>query len=256
MRSWVLRATFLLAALTAVPSLSEAQKKVVVSHDEWYTHGCCFGSSESQFMKNSFNWFGVGSGGNVLVYSNNSFLTDGTFAGFLGGMGIGATFNAGASAGSFSGYNAIVVSGNPSMDALALVNYVLAGGNVFVIGGTGNGGAAAEAGYNNPFLNAFGLNYQPYYNGLGTVNTTGFNTQGPFGGNLFTGVTSIYANNGNGLDAATPVAGVTNQVWNDVNGNGVFGAAAVTVTPEPAALALMGTGLLALIPMARRRRKS
>jgi hypothetical protein len=256
MRTWILRATFLLAALTAVPAVSHAQGKVVVSHDEWYTGSCCFGANEKQFMTNSMNWFGLGSGSNVLIYSGNGFLTDGTFSSFLSGMGIGSTANAGASSGSFGSYGAIVVSGNPSMDALALVNYVLAGGNVFVIGGTGTGGSAGEAGYNNPFLNAFGLGFGTSYNNLSTVSTVGFNTQGPFGAALFTGVNSVYANNGNPVIQAASVSGVTNQVFYDANQNGVFGAAQVTVTPEPAALALFGTGLLALIPMARRRKKS
>ena len=75
---------------------------------------------------------------------------------------------------SLSGYDVIFGEGNPSFNAAALAAYVMNGGNVMYMGGTGIGGSAAvEAGYSNPFLNMFGLAFASDYNGLGTVNTTG-----------------------------------------------------------------------------------
>ncbi len=251
--SSVVRTLSMAAALFAMSAPASAQK-VVVSHDEWFTGSCCFAGGEQQFIGNALNWFGVTSGMNVLIYSTNGFLNDGAFSSYLASKSISTTTNDVAPSSSFSSYNAIFVSGNPGMDAAGLTAYVMAGGNVFVIGGTGVGGAAAEAGYNNPFLNSFGLAFASTYNGLNTINTSGYAAQGPYGAALFTGVNSVYANNGNSVQFSSPVAGVTDEVWMDGN-EGTFGAAQVTATPEPAAIGLLATGLLALVPVVRRKRK-
>jgi hypothetical protein len=230
-------------------------QKVVVSHDEWYSGTCCFAANEQRFVSNTLNWFGVGSGGSVLIYSDDSFLTNSTFTSFLTSKGI--TFTSNASATSFAGFGAVIVEGNASQNTAALTAYVKAGGNVLYMGGTGVGGPAVEAAYSNPFLNAFGFNFASSYNALGTVSTAAFATQGPFGAFLFTGVPSVFANSGNTISLTGPVAGVTSQLFSDQAGSGVFGAATFADfgnAPEPSTVLLLSAGLLGLGVLARRRK--
>ena len=259
-----LRVGILATGLIVLASSVYAQGKVVVSHDEWFTGNGYFGNSAygdgQQFLINTLNWFGSAPGQNVLVYSNNGFLDNSALLSYLSGTrGFNVTVYPSELATNFSLYNAILVGGNSSMDAAGLAAYVFGGGNVFVEGGTGAWSSASdEAFYNNIFLNAVGLGFDGrQYNGLGTVTTVGFDGQGPFGGALFAGVSSVYANNGNNVLYATAVNGVTDQVWVDGHGNGVFGAAEVTATPEPATLLLFGTGLgLTGLGVIRRRRRN
>ena len=257
-----LRVGILATGLIVLASSVYAQGKVVVSHDEWFTGDNYFyGYSDQTFIDNTLDWFGSTSGKNVLVYSNNGFLDNSTLLTYLSGTrGLNVTVNPSELATNFSLYNAILVGGNSSMDAAGLAAYVYGGGHVFVEGGT-DGDPANEAAYNNAFLTAVGLTFTSPYNGIsGGVNTSSFAAQGPFGAALFTGVNSVYANNGNSVVlTVSPVSGVTSQVWTDGdNGPGVFGAAEVQVTPEPATLLLLttGLGLTGLGGVIRRRRKN
>src|SRR5439155_25043110 len=55
-------------------------------------------------------------------------------------------------------YDAVFIAGDV-LDTSVLIEYVRAGGSVYLAGGTAWFGIYAEAGRWNPFLNAFGLNF-------------------------------------------------------------------------------------------------
>lgn len=251
-KSILLRAGALALGLAFVGSSARAQR-VVVSHDEWMTNPGSFNVNEQQFVTNALNWFGLGGSGSILLYSGNSFLTNAPFQNYLSSLGYSVTVNSAPA--SFGGYSAVFSEGVSGLNGAGLAAYAQGGGNVFYFGGTGIGGAAGEAAYSNVFLNAVGLNFVASYNGVGTVNTSGFAAQGPYGAALFTGVSSVYGNNGNDI-TAPGAAGWTTQVFSDASGNGVYAAATLTTAtvPEPQSSVLFASGLLALVPLLRRRR--
>lgn len=236
----------------ALPASAASAQKVVVSHDEWLTQTGFFNANEQQLVRNALGWFGLSGSGNILLYSGNGFLTNAGFQSFL--TGLGYTVTASAAPASFAGYAAVFSEGVPALNGAGLAAYAQGGGNVFYIGGTGIGGSVAEAAYSNSFLNLVGLSFASTYNGLGTQNTGAFAAQGPFGAALFTGVSSVYASNGQDV-SAPGAAGWTTQVFQNAAGNGIFAAAAyATAVPEPATVMLVVAGLVALAPIARRRR--
>lgn len=248
----VVAAGLLALAVMGASRAADAQY-VVVSHDEWLTNTGHFGANEQRFVSNSLSWFGVGSGSTALIYSSSGFLANSSFESYLTSKGISWTVSAVAPV---SGYDVVFTEGNTFLDAAGLGDYVRNGGNVMYMGGTGIGGSVVEAGYSNPFLTQFGLSFASSYNGLGTVPTSAFAAQGPFGAALFTGASSIFADNGQNISQLAPVAGVTSQLFFDEGQNGVFAAAAVTTTPEPASMALLATGLIGIAGVARRKRGS
>jgi len=237
----------------ALAATDVSAQKVVVSHDEWFTYDGYFGSNEQRFVTNALDWFGLGGSGNILLYSSNGFLTNATFQSYLTGMGYTVTVDAAPA--SFAGYSAVFSEGVAGLDGAGLASYAGGGGNVMYIGGTGIGGAAAEAAYSNTFLNGVGLSFASSYNGVGTANTSGFAAMGPFGAPLFTGVSSIFGDNGQNV-SATGLTPWTTQIFSDAAGRGLYAAAALSTTtvPEPGTVLLMLTGLLALVPLALRRR--
>jgi hypothetical protein len=253
-----------LLLLAAHAGALQAQR-VFVSHDEWLTNNTYMtvGSSERRLVNNALDWFGVGAGDRVLTWSGNQVAyVNSPLSGVVTGRGAVYTQTTGTPALPLSQYKAIFVGGF-ALNNTALINYVLGGGNVFLVGGTctrlaaGQGcdtNAAQEAADWNPFLNRFGFGFESQYNGIvGNVNTATFASQGPFGAALFTGVSSVYSDFGNSvLVTASPPVGVINQTFAAPGGPQIYGAA--VVVPEPSTALLLGAGLMALGMAARRRR--
>lgn len=119
------------------------------------------------------------------------------------------------------------------IDGLGANSFVDSNGNVtFIVPYDGTG----------PFI------FSTYVQGTGHVNYVD-NT--PIYGNAFgditTTLTRVYATNGTWTSADAQF---------DALGNGSISAGQADTTPEPNALALLGTGLIGLVPVVRRRRSS
>ncbi|GBF80783.1 PEP-CTERM sorting domain-containing protein [Aphanothece sacrum] len=124
-----------------------------------------------------------------------------------------------------STYDGIFLGTPPSVDQNVLINYVNAGGNVYLMAGTGVGGAVGEAANWNTFLNAFGLQFASTYNliiGNQTISSTH---------PIFHGVSSLYQNNGNSItDLSLSPA---QEVLISSSGQGLYAVYNSGAVPEP-----------------------
>lgn len=191
-KSYSLIASSLLLTAAAYPAFAG---KVLVMNDEWTLSNTGFAQNPAnakQFALNIAQWATGGGPGSFLAYSSSFGLTESSLANTMTGAGnswtvsMAGPFNAAA----LAAYDAVFLAGNPA-DNNELINYVNAGGTVIVEAGTGWGGAVTEANQWKTFLNAFGLEYGTSYNGVGGNIAT--SSAHP----LFSGVTSLYQNNGN-----------------------------------------------------------
>jgi hypothetical protein len=235
---------FILAVSGAFPAQAG---KIVVTNDEWTLSDTGFvaPNDPDRFALNVANWF-TGNAGNFLVYSNNFGLTGGSLSGVMTGAGYGWNVSMAQpqTLATLQGYDAVFLAGN-AFDNNVLIQYVNGGGNVFLEGGTGIVGAAAEAAQWNAFLNAFGLEYGTSYNGVG--GNIDVSSTHP----IFTGVDHLYQNNGNDtldINASDPRA----QVLVTSGGHGLYAVYESVSVPEPGTLLLLGGALLGLFGLRRK----
>jgi PEP-CTERM putative exosortase interaction domain len=148
------------------------------------------------------------------------------------------------------GYDGIFLAGDAA-DNTVLINYVNAGGNVYLAGGTGWGGAEAEAARWNTFLNEFGLEFADFYNyGLGYGNVP-ITSDHP----IFDQVDHLYQLDGNDtLDIN--VIDPRSEVLVSINDHGLYAVYdSGAPVPEPATMLLLGSGLIFLAAFRRRFRR-
>lgn len=218
--------------------------RIVVANDEWTLSNAGFSgpNDPATFVLNVATWFNGGGPGDFHAYSTNFGLTQSSLSSTMTGAGHTWTMGTGIAWNlpTLQTYDGIFLAGNAVPDTAVLIAYVNAGGNVYLAGGTGAGGAAAEAATWNPFLNAFGLGFAPFYNG---VCSAACDVAISNGHPIFNGVDHLYQWNGNNtldLDLSDP----RNAVLVSSGTDGLY--AVYDPVPEPGTMLLMSMGLGAL----------
>lgn len=145
------------------------QGKIVVASDERTLSDGGFQRSPDAetFVKNVANWFTGGKSGKFHAYSNNVGLVENRLAEAMKHAGHQWTVNVNQKFDleTLKQYNGVFVGGN-ALDNKVLIDYVKAGGNVYLMGGTSFGGYEDEAKRWKTFLNEFGLEFAPWHNGI------------------------------------------------------------------------------------------
>src|SRR5262249_21145636 len=176
--------------------------KVVVSNDEWaFTDaGFTAASDTERFVDNVAGWFTGGQPGSFLAYSSNHAFNQSSLAAAMrrAGHSLIVSTSLPFTLATLENYNGVFVGGN-MLDNQVLIDYVNAGGNVYLAGGTGVlGSAAMEAADWNTFAGAFGLALAPAFNGI--TGTTPTRSTLP----IFQGVSALSMNNGTSVFDLNP----------------------------------------------------
>lgn len=241
----------LLAAILLTSSLASAGR-VILNNDEWTFTELGFASapvSTTRFAQNLAAYMNADGGAcNLLVYSSNFGVTGSSFKGALNAAGCSVTYDGSAmSVASLSNYDGVLLAGNGYSDAATLAAYVALGGSVYVAGGTG---IANEDTVWDALTHPLGLDLGESYNGL--YGTYAVLAADP----LLDGVTELFFINGNSVALYGP--GSTARIIASVDGNGILGVydngvllnppvrSQVAPVPEPATLALLSLGIVAL----------
>lgn len=249
----------------SLASLAQADR-IVVYGDEWmfadFTYsgsgsGFTGGNDGAQFALNVASWLTEGSAGNsILMSSSSGFALNGSMLNStLTGAGYGLTYNAGAQTlAQLQAYDAVFIAANSGISAAVLTQYVSGGGNVFLAAGTG---AACEDCLYDPFLNGFGLDLGPGYNGVGSPYTPSAMSLPVSGSHyILGGVDHLQYGNGNNVYDIN-VSDPRSQVIASYQGVGllaVYDGNTAGAVPEPGTFALMGLGLVSIVLGYRRRK--
>ncbi len=194
--------------------------RIVVNNDEWTLSNSGFGNNANAaaFARNVAQWFTGGRPGRFLVYSTNFGLRESALAAAM--TQAGHSWSAGTSVpftlATFQQYDGVFFGGTYTVDLNVMTQYVQQGGNIYLMAGTGTGGAPYEASVWNPFLQAFGLRYGSSYNGICD------NVAGTLAHPVLAGVPSLYYCNGNSvqrLSATDPNTAIIHQL----GGQGLIG---------------------------------
>jgi hypothetical protein len=192
------RSVLAAAALACGVSSSALAGRIIVHHDEWPLSNTGFQQAPTmtQYARNVAAFFTGGAPGRFLVRTTNFGLNNTDVSSAMTGAGHQWIVDGSTpfTLANFLTYDAVFLAGTP-IDTQVLIDYVNAGGNVYIAGGTG---LINEPAVFDPFLNTFGLDYGPNYNGVSGEFSIG--TPHP----LFVGVQSMYHNNGNNVSDLVP----------------------------------------------------
>jgi hypothetical protein len=187
----------LIAIGTAVLLASSVDAgRIVANNDEWTFSNTGFiaPSDPGVFALNVVGFLTGRSSASLLIYSSNFGLTQTSFLNTLTGAGHSVVVSTATpfTLGNLLNYDAVFITG-VNFDDQVLIDYVEAGGAVYICAGTGN----ATDTQNNTFMNHFGLQF----NGLNGI-----------GGHLpivaphpiFAGVDHLYQANGSTITDLDP----------------------------------------------------
>ena len=156
-----------LAAILFISCASAQSGVVIVNNDEWTLSNTGFtnaSGSTDQFALNVASLLTGGSGSihaysNFFAFKGSSLDTTLTNAGYTYTTGDSFAFTPA----NIAGYDALFMGGTflSASEITTLINYVNAGGGVYLVGGT-NPSATATAAAWNPFLNVFGMSHIHY----------------------------------------------------------------------------------------------
>ena len=194
--------------------------RIFVNHDEVTFFDEFFGEGAAEFARNLGEWFAKDGEGRFLVYSSNRGLTGELLRNTMLDRGHVWTVTTAVdfSLSTLLQYDAVFVMGDDA-DASVLIDYVHAGGNVYVGAGTGWGGPAAEAARWNPFLNAFGVQLAPSYNNVFAGQYMPIQSSSP----IFHNVPSLYQWDGNSITVFNTLGGDMRMLIS-VQGHGLYAA--------------------------------
>jgi len=222
--------------------------KIVINADEWTLSDAGYQQAPDtdKFVQNIANWFTGGKPGKFHGLSTNFGLTQGSIArSFASG---GHTWTTGVNIPltleSLRNYDGIFLGGD-KVDSQLLIDYVKTGGNVYVMAGTGWGGAVVEANNWNPFLVQFGLQFAGQYNNITGKHTVNYDHP------IFAGVQALYTCNGNSI-TDLEVDNPTNQIvlrYGDNQGLiAIYEGKAITVPDLSGVLNFDGNGQCVEVP--------
>ena len=193
-----------------------AQGVVFINNDEWtfLEQGFINAPDARLFVKNMAAFFSRGKSGKFHLFSgwlgDLSLTTAFSDAGHTLTRGFSIPFDL-PTLMTFDG----VLVGGDAVDNTVLVDYVNAGGNVYIAGGTGIVSAAAEAARWDSFLNPFGFQFEPIYNGIdGNIV---INTTHP----IFHSIGSLFMSNGSSITDLAP-SDPRNEILVSSGGQGLW----------------------------------
>ncbi len=202
--------------------------KIIVSNDEWAFSetGMAAAPDALQYGKNVALWLGGCEGranGKFHAYSTNFSLTASTTLA-TAFSSAGHTWTTGfaleLTSESFAKYDWIFLAGAvPDAAKLAplLVEFVEKGGGLYISGGTAQpNNAATEAGFWNPIITKFGIQYASTYNKI-QGNMVIDETSHP----IFKNVRSLYQNNGSSLSLVAPLS-VKTKIYVSQGNQGLY----------------------------------